>query len=348
MTHFDSDYMAGAHPEIIRRITETNLEETPGYGFDNYTEQAKHAVLNACGLNPNDSDVFFLVGGTQTNATVIDGLLRTHQGVITIGTGHINVHEAGAIEAFGHKVITITGCDGKLMAKDLKKYLSDFFNDETWVHMVEPGMVYISYPTELGTLYSLNELKEIKAVCKEYGLPLYIDGARLGYGLAANGGDLTLNDLATVADAFYIGGTKVGALFGEAVVIPDKTNLPRFKTIIKQHGALLAKGRLLGLQFLTLFSNNLYYSISEHAIKMAMKLKEGFTQRGCKLYIDSPTNQQFFILENGIMDKIRKFTSFEVWGNRGEKETAVRFVTCWATKESDIDELFANIDKLQA
>lgn len=343
MLHFDCDYMAGAHPDILRRLAETNLRQTPGYGFDAYTRHAEQLILEACGLPTSgdatkDPRVFFLVGGTQTNATVIDGLLAHHEGVLAAETGHVNVHEAGAIEASGHKVLVLPQHNGKVAAADVDRYITDFYRDETYQHMVAPGMLYISFPTELGTLYSLAELQDLHRVCQHHHIPLYIDGARLGYGLAASS-DVTLCDITNLSDVFYIGGTKVGALFGEAVVVKDITRLPHFMTLIKQHGALLAKGRLLGIQFETLFTDDLYMRLSRHAVAMAMKLKAAFTAHGFRLYIDSPTNQQFFILPNTDMDALMQHASFEVWGTRGEQETPVRFVTDWSTREEDIDAL---------
>lgn len=337
MLYFENDYMEGAHPEIMRRLMETNMEQTLGYGVDSYTQEAKQLILQACGMN--EGRVFLLVGGTQTNATVIDGLLARHEGVLAAETGHVNVHEAGAIEASGHKVLALPSHEGKLYADDVKRYISDFYRDHDYEHMVAPGMVYISYPTEWGTLYSLEELEALSNVCREAGIPLYIDGARMGYGLAANGGEVTLKDIARLSDVFYIGGTKVGALFGEAVVVKRADLLPHFFSLIKQHGALLAKGRLLGIQFQTLFTDNLYLQISQHAIAMAMKLKEAFLAKGYRPYVDSPSNQQFFLLSNEEMDRLAKNVSFSQWGPRGETETPVRFVTNWATREENIDRL---------
>lgn len=333
--HFDCDYMAGAHPEIMRRLSETNLLKTPGYGYDDYTRSAEKLILDMCGLK--QGRVHFLVGGTQTNATVIDGLLHQYEGVIATEFGHVNVHESGAIEASGHKVLALPAHDGKLNPKELKQYISDFYRDDTWQHMVQPGMVYISHPTELGTLYSLKELEDISIVCHEANIPLYLDGARLGYGLMADDTDVTIQDIARLCDVFYIGGTKVGALFGEAVVVTRDNLLPRFFSLIKQHGALLAKGRLLGLQFETLFTDGLYFKIARHAVEQAMKLKNAFVEKGYRLFIDSPTNQQFVILPNSEIDRLSEYASFEYWGPRGENETPVRFVTDWSTKADDVD-----------
>lgn len=338
--HFDSDYMRGACPEVLKRLCETNLEQTVGYGFDPYSQRAGEIIKEQCNLP--DAKVIFLVGGTQSNATVIDGVLRRHQGVLCADTGHINVHEAGAIEASGHKVITLPGHNGKINTDELEEYFRSFYADETYEHMVEPGMVYISYPTEYGTLYTLDELKAIKAVCEKYKAKLYIDGARLGYGLAARR-DVTLSDIAAICDIFYIGGTKVGALFGEAVVIKDPGLIPATVSLVKQHGALLAKGRLLGIQFETLFTDNLYLKIAGHAVDAAMKLREGFEKKGYEPFIDSPTNQQFFKLPNEVIDNLFEIATFEYWGPRGEKESIVRFVTDWATAPEDVEKLLSHL-----
>lgn len=339
MIYFDSDYMVGAHPEVMRRLNETNSLHTPGYGRDEFTAEARRIILDACGIE--NGEVFFMEGGTQANAVVIDRLLDHNDGVIAADTAHINVHEAGAIESNGHKILTIQNRDGKLAAEDIRKYISDFYADETNHYMVRPAMVYISYPTELGTVYSRSELTAISDVCREAGIPLYIDGARLAYGLAAESADLTLRDIAAMCDVFYIGGTKCGALFGEAVVTRRPELLPRFVSLIKLHGATLAKGRLLGVQFAALFTDGLYEQIGKHAVRLAMKLKEGFKAKGYQMYIDSPTNQQFFILPNSKIDQLRQTASFELWGPRGATETPVRFVTDWATTEEDVDHLVA-------
>lgn len=335
MIHFDTDYMRGAHPEIMKRMLETNLEQTTGYGTDSYTEKAKELIRTAC--NKPEAGVHFLVGGTQTNATVIDALLKRFEGVLAAETAHINVHEAGAIEASGHKVLTLPQYEGKVKKEDVEKYISDFYRDETYEHMVAPGMLYISHPTEYGTLYTKEELKGLSDVCKKANIQLYMDGARLGYGLAAENTDVTLQDIADLCDVFYIGGTKVGALFGEAVVAKNPETLPHFFPIVKQHGALLAKGRLLGIQFMTLFTDDLYIKSGAHAVRMAMKLKKAFIEKGYKMHIDSPTNQQFVCLPNDEIDRLSEYASFELWGPRGETETVVRFVTDWGTVEEDVD-----------
>lgn len=346
MLHFDSDYMEGAHPELMRRLAETNLEQTPGYGLDEYCRRAERLILDACSLERGK--VNFLVGGTQTNATVIDALLARHEGVLAAETAHINVHEAGAIEASGHKVLTLPQHDGKISAADVRRYIDDYYADETYEHVVAPGMVYISHPTELGTLYTLDELTALSDVCHEAGIPLYMDGARLGYALASGASDVSLADVARLCDVFYIGGTKVGALFGEAVVTSRPELQPHFFSIVKQHGALLAKGRLLGVQFETLFTDNLYVRLARHACLMADKLRRAFVSRGYRLFIDSPTNQQFFVLPNSVIDALSDVATFELWGPRRNEETPVRFVTSWATRESDVDELIAALPQCPA
>lgn len=336
MIHFDCDYMAGAHPEVLNAIVQNNGVQTSGYGEDDFCRSAKGRIREAC-VCP-DAAVHFLVGGTQTNATVLDSLLNKTEGVIAADTAHINVHEAGAIELTGHKVIALPSHDGKLSANEVKDYLHDFYADDTWTHMVAPGAVYISFPTEFGTIYSIDELTEMSNVCHEYNIPLYIDGARLGFGLAASK-DVTLADIARLADAFYIGGTKMGALFGEAVVCTNPNLLKRFFTLMKAHGSVLAKGRLLGMQFGAMFTDNLYLRIGQHGVDLAQKLRKAFENKGYKTFIDSPTNQQFFILPNSVIDKLLPEASFEYWGPRGETESKVRFVTSWETKEEDIKTL---------
>ena len=335
MIYFDSDYMAGAHPKVMERLLETNYEQTTGYGTDAYTAEAVKLIREACGTP--DARVHLLVGGTQTNATVIDGILARHEGVLAAESGHINVHESGAIEATGHKVLTLPSYQGKVRADDVRKFIKDFYSDETYEHMVAPGMLYISFPTEYGTVYSLEELEDISAACHEADIPLFIDGARLGFGLAAS--DVTLKDVARLSDVFYIGGTKVGALFGEAVVITDSRLLKHFTPLVKQHGALLAKGRLLGLQFEALFTDGLYFKIGEEAVRKALRLRKIFEENGFPAAMDSPTNQQFFVLPNSVIDRLKENASFELWGPRGETETTVRFVTGWSTTDEDIETL---------
>lgn len=334
MIYFDCDYMAGAHPKVLERLVETNMLHTPGYGNDEFTKQAKKKILDSCGIE--DGEVYFLEGGTQTNLLVVTRLLDYNQGVIAADTAHIAVHEAGAIEASGHKVITLKGENGKLSSNDVEKYLSDYDRDDTKEHIVCPGMVYISFPTELGTLYTKDELAALHEVCKQHDIPLYIDGARLAYGLASS--SIKLKELASLCDVFYIGGTKCGALFGEAIVATRKNLLPRFFSLCKQRGAILAKGRLLALQFDTLFTDGLYESIGRHAVDLAMKLKKRMLAKGYNMFIDSPTNQQFFILDNKLIERLKENASFELWGPLQDKETPVRFVTDWTTTEKDIND----------
>lgn len=335
--HFDSDYMEGAHPKVLQRILETNMDKLPGYGVDQYCQSAKEKIRKACECP--DAQVEFLVGGTQTNATMIDALLQPYQGVICAETGHINVHEAGAVEVNGHKVIGLPQTNGKISASQVDRYLNNLRSDDTYEHMVDPGMVYISHPTEVGTLYTKKELEDLRQVCDKYGIYLYMDGARLGYGLMTYDTDVTLPDVARLCDAFYIGGTKVGALFGEAVVFTRPGMVKHFLRTKKQHGALLAKGWLLGLQFDTLFTDNLYFEISRHAIDMAMKLKKGLIEKGCRLYMDSPTNQQFIIMENEKLREFSKKVTYSTWERIDEEHTAIRLATSWATKAEDVDEV---------
>ena len=332
MISFECDYNNGAHPQVLKHLVETNLEPTLTYGFDCYSEQAKVKIKAFC--KAPKADVFFLVGGTQTNATVIDGMLRSYEAVITVPTGHIAIHEAGAIEACGHKVITIEKSE-KLSAQALKDYMEWFMNDESRDHLAQPGMVYISLPTEYGTLYTTGEIEAIERVCHEYGLSLFIDGARLGYALASSK-EITLSWLARHCDAFYIGGTKVGALCGEAVVFTKNNRPPHFMTSVKKRGALLAKGRLLGIQFDTLFTDDLYFKISRHAIDMAERVKEIIREKGWKVYMDSPTNQQLILMTEEEMDKLGKTVIFDRWGIYDDTHTIVRLATSWSTTEEDI------------
>ncbi|MBE6936386.1 MAG: hypothetical protein E7458_07805 [Ruminococcaceae bacterium] len=339
MLRFNSDYMEGAHPEILARLTEMNFDKQIGYGKDEICEEAKRRVLSACGCP--EGEAWFLVGGTQTNATVIDALLRPYQSVIAAQCGHINAHESGAIEAAGHKIVGLPHESGILDAEVLRAYLTAFYADPTYDHQPIPGMVYISHPSEYGTIYTKAGLEALSAVCREFGLYLFMDGARMGYGLTAAGADLTLSDIAACCDAFYIGGTKVGALFGEAVVFPKKDTCRHFFTTIKQHGALLAKGWLLGVQFDTLFTDDLYLKIAANAIEKAMKLREMFCRHGYRLYADSPTNQQFFVISRARYTELRRHVSFELIDPLPGDEVVVRFVTSWATTDEQLDELEA-------
>ena len=336
MISFENDYIQGAHPEVLKRLTETNLEPLSGYGTDPYCESAREKIRRECGCP--EAEIHFLVGGTQTNAVVIDAMLKGFEGVAAADTGHVAVHEAGAVEYTGHKVLTIPHHSGKIDPGELKEYLEGFYQDANHEHMVFPGMVYLSHPTELGTLYSRKELEEISHICREYEIPLFLDGARLGYGLMSSDTDVTLQDVAQLCDVFYIGGTKVGALCGEAVVFPEKA--PRhFLTSVKQHGALLAKGRLLGIQFDTLFTDNLYFDISRHAIERAEELKRVLQEKGCTFAWESPTNQQFVILEDSTVRRLKEHVVFSFWEKADETHTVVRFVTSRATRKEEIEEL---------
>ena len=340
MISFTCDYNEGAHPLILQRLLGTNMQQENGYGFDSFTQSAKQKIRDFIGCP--DADIFFLVGGTQTNSTIIDGVLPHYSAVIAAETGHIAVHESGAVELFGHKVITLPSHEGKLVSTDLVNYLQRFYADPTWQHMAHPDMVYISFPTEYGTIYSRQELEEIYNICKEYKLLLFVDGARLGYGLASYATDVDIKTLSRLCDVFYIGGTKIGALCGEAVVFPQGNAPSNFFTIIKQHGALLAKGRLLGLQFETLFTDNLYLSISRNAIDVAMQLKDVFLENNIKMYIDSPTNQQFPILTQQQIEKLSGKVEFEIWEQLDDNHYLTRFATSWATP-SDYVEVLRNV-----
>ena len=344
MISFQSDYNNGMLPEILEALAKTNNDKTPGYGFDPYTEAAKEKIRKA--VDNENADVFFLVGGTQTNTTVIDSVLLGCEGVICVETGHIEVHESGAVEAFGHKVITLPSNDSKLSPETLSAYMDTFLADETHPHMVQPGMVYISMPTEFGMVYTKAELEQLYATCQKYQLKLFIDGARLGYGLMSEACDYDLPFLAKHCDVFYIGGTKVGAMMGEAVVFSGMKAPKYFFTNVKRHGALLAKGRMLGIQFDTLFTNNLYFKISKHAIDMAIRIRSIFTKHGIKIAYYSPTNQQFVSLSPTLYDALSKNVAFEIWERKSDDEIICRFVTSWATKETEIEELDKELSKL--
>ena len=337
MVSFESDYIAGAHPEILKRLSETNLEPLSGYGSDRYCESAKEKIRKACGTE--QADVEFLVGGTQTNAVIISTMLSDYEGVVAAETGHVSTHEAGAIEYTGHEVLMVPQENGKIRADDLKVFFSDFYADANHEHMVFPGMVYISHPTEYGTLYTKAEMEEIAKICRAYDIPLYLDGARLGYGLMSRETDLTLQDIARLCDVFYIGGTKVGALCGEAVVFTGKSRPRHFLTSIKRRGALLAKGRLLGVQFDTLFTDDLYFRIGRYAIDMAERLKEIIRDSGVSFYLESPTNQQFIILENERLKKLQGKVAVSFWEKYDETHTVIRLATSWSTTEDDLKAL---------
>ena len=336
---FASDYMEGAHPLILRRLTETNLEKTAGYGLDIYSASAKEKIREACGTP--EAEVFFLAGGTQTNAVMIGALLRPWQGVISARSGHVSVHEAGAIEFGGHKVLAMPHRDGKLAADTVRACMEEYLQDDNRDHMVMPGMVYISHPTEYGTLYSLEELREISGVCREYRIPLYLDGARLAYALACPENDVTLPDLGRLCDAFYIGGTKCGALFGEAAVIPDSQLVPHLFTMIKQHGALLAKGRITGLQFDVLFTDGLYQEIGRPAIEAADRIRKALSDRGYDLFPASPTNQIFIRMDRARAEALSGKVDMSFIEQAEDGRVIMRIATSWAASAEETDRLIA-------
>ena len=337
MISFESDYIAGAHPEVLRKLTETNLEPLSGYGTDPYCESARRKIREAVGME--DAEVEFLVGGTQANAVVISTMLADYEGLIAAETGHISSHEAGAVEYTGHEVLLMPQKEGKILPETLRQYLRTYYADANHEHMTFPGMVYVSHPTEYGTLYTKAELTEISGICREYGIPLFLDGARLGYGLMSRETDLSLPEIARLCDVFYIGGTKVGALCGEAVVFTRGCRPRHFMTSVKRRGALLAKGRLLGVQFDALFTDDLYFRIGRYAIDTAQQLRQIFAEAEIPLYIDSPTNQQFVILENGMMQALAEQVAFSFWEAYDEAHTVVRFATSWSTTREDLDAL---------
>lgn len=342
--HFASDYMEGCHPAVLDALVKTNFESTPGYGSDKYCDSAKSKILEACGCP--DGEVHLLVGGTQTNAVVIDSLLRPYQGVIAADSGHVAVHEAGAIEYGGHKVLTIKGIDGKINATQVSQLIADYYGDDNHTHMVMPGMVYISQPTEYGSIYSLEELTALSDVCKQNNIPLYLDGARLAYALATPENDVTLKDIARLCDIFYIGGTKCGLLFGEAVVIPKKGLIPHLFTMIKQHGALLSKGRLLGVQFDALFTDDLYLNLGKPAIESAIRIKNKLRSLGVKMPIYSPTNQVFFVIDNDTLAAIGEKVEYSFMEKYDESSSLVRFATSWFSDAEKTDKLLEVIDEM--
>ena len=337
MVSFSSDYITGAHPDILKRLEETNMEALPGYGSDRYCESAKEKIREACGLP--DAEVEFIVGGTETNQVVISTMLDDSEGVVAADTAHINTHEAGAIEFTGHKVMPVPEKEGKISAEDVDQLIAKFYGDANHDHMVFPGMVYISYPTEYGTLYSKKELEDLSSVCRKYDIPLYMDGARLAYGLASKACDLTLPEIAELCDVFYIGGTKCGALLGEAVVFTKGNRPPRFLTSKKKRGALLAKGRLLGIQFDTLFTDDLYGRIGRYAIGMADKLEEIFRDRGYEFFLETPTNQKFIVLTNEEAEKLAEKVEYGFWEQPDDDHTVIRLATSWSTTEEDLIQL---------
>lgn len=339
MLAFESDYNRGAHPLILQRMMEENGNSYPGYGTDAVCESAKAKIRKR--INKPEAEIYFGVGGTQTNQLVIDTVLAPYEGVVAATTGHVAAHEAGAIEFSGHKVLTVPGYEGKIKAEDVDRLIADFYADDNHEHMVFPGMVYISFPTEYGTIYSRKELEGLHAVCVKYNIPLFVDGARLGYGLMSKESDITIEDLADLCEVFYIGGTKVGALFGEAVVFSNMKAPLHFVAQIKQHGALLAKGWLLGLQYDVLFEDDLYFKISKNAIDMADMLKDIIRKKGYQFFLETPTNQIFVVLENSKMEKIKEDVRFGFWEKYDDSHTVVRFATSWATTEEDIRSLEA-------
>ena len=338
MDLFYSDYLEGCHPRILAALTQTNLEQTPGYGVDAHCERARALIREAC--RAPEAAVHLLVGGTQTNQTVIAAALRPHQGVLCADSGHINVHESGAIEATGHKVLPLPGAaGGKLTAEQVEGALRAHFDDENAEHTVQPGMVYLSHPTEYGALYTKAELSAISDVCRRWQIPLFLDGARLGYGLTAQGAELTLPDLAALTDVFYIGGTKVGALFGEAVVITNPALNRDFRYLIKQRGGMLATGRLLGVQFETLFEDGLYFELGRHANEMAYRVRDAFVRAGYPLLLESPTNQQFPILPDGDYERLKQTAAGELWQRIDAGHCAWRFCTSWCTDPAAVERL---------
>lgn len=339
MVLFYSDYLEGCIPEILEKLSETNYCQTPGYSKDDFCDQARETIKARCAVP--DADVHFLVGGTQTNATVIAATLRPHQGVLCASTGHIAVHETGAIEHSAHKVLALPSENGKLKAADVQKAMELHFHQGSPEHEVQPAMVYISYPSELGTLYSKKELEDIKAVCNSWEMPLFIDGARLGYGLASEESDITLEQLASLADIFYIGGTKQGALFGEAVVINNPALKKDFRYFMKQNGGLLAKGRLLGIQFQALFTDDLYFKYAKNAVALAQKVASALKEKGYSMYAQSPTNQVFPILPNEVAQRLGKDFGLDKWCDIDQNHTAWRICTSWATRSQDIDALIS-------
>lgn len=341
MIRFNCDYLEGAHPRILEALTKTNMVQTIGYGEDEYCEAARDAIRKAC--KHADADVHFLVGGTQANLTVISSILRPHQAVLSVKEGHINVHETGSIEACGHKVMSIEGKDGKLSGAQIREQYRLHFEDGAHEHMTQPKMVYISNPTELGTIYSKAELEDIRKACDDCNFYLFLDGARLGYGLMSKENDLTLEDIANLCDVFYIGGTKVGALFGEAVLITNPNLKEDFRYIMKQKGGMLAKGRLLGIQFYELFKDGLYFEISRHAMEMAELLKDGFARLGYEFYANSPTNQQFIIVSDEKLKQLDEKYSYEYQMRYDAQNSVVRFCTSWATKEEHVRQLLEDM-----
>lgn len=338
MLHFENDYNKGALPALLEALVASNQEGLSGYGTDFYTESAIEKIKVATGCL--HAQITFLAGGTQTNQIVISSMLASYEGVITADTGHISTHEAGAIEFTGHKVMTLPHKEGKIKADDVDSFINDFYADANHAHMVHPGMVYISHPTEYGTLYSKSELEGLANVCRSHNIPLFLDGARLGYGLAAPETDLDLPTIAELTDVFYIGGTKLGALMGEALVFTKNNQPKNFVSIVKHHGALLAKGRLTGVQFDCLFTDDLYLELGRHAIAMAEQLKEILQEKGFPFYLKSPTNQQFVIVRNEELARLTEAgIAYGFWEKYDDSHSVIRFATSWSTSQEDMDEL---------
>ena len=344
MIYFHNDYSEGCHEKVLEALTKTNLEQTPGYGTDDYCKEAAALIAKACGRE--DLKVHFLVGGTQANLTVIAAALRPYQAAVCAVSGHINVHETGAVEATGHKVLGLPSADGKITAQQVRDLLDAHRANDSFEHENQPKMVYISNSTELGTLYSLAELEALSAACRDNGLYLFLDGARLGYGLMSEGNDVTLNDLARLCDVFYIGGTKVGALFGEAVVYSNPALAEDFRYMIKRQGAMLAKGRLLGVQFKTLFEDNLYFEISAHAIRMANQIRATFDEMGVKYLVPGVTNQIFPILSDDFLAELSKNFMFTEMERVDESHRCVRFCTSWASTQENVDALCRELKRI--
>ncbi|HFR3550781.1 TPA: low specificity L-threonine aldolase [Streptococcus suis] len=338
MLHFENDYNKGAHPVLLEALVASNQEGLSGYGTDCYTQSAIDKIRQAIACP--QAQITFLAGGTQTNQIAINSMLASYEGVIATDTGHISTHEAGAIEFSGHKVLTLPHHEGKITASEVDNFIKDFYADANHAHMVHPGMVYISHPTEYGTLYSKAELTDLARVCRRYQIPLYLDGARLGYGLASLDTDVDLPAIAELTDLFYIGGTKMGALLGEALVFTKNNQPKHFTTLVKQHGALLAKGRVVGVQFDRLFTDDLYMSIGRHAIDMAEQLKAVLVEKGYRFYLNSPTNQQFIIVKNEELPKLSESgIAYSFWEKYDDSHSIIRFATSWSTSQADIERL---------
>ncbi len=344
MIHFNCDYVEAGHPKILEKIVESNMEQLPGYGVDHYCDSARAKIQAAC--KKTNADVHFMVGGTQTNLTAISAILRPYQGVLAADEGHIACHETGAIEATGHKVLPLPAVNGLITGDQVREYCHHHLADTMREHTVQPGMVYISFPTEIGTLYTKEQLIDLSNACHEYDLPLYIDGARLGYGLTSPDVDVTLEDIADLSDMFYIGGTKCGALMGEALVITNESLKKDFRYIIKEHGALLAKGRLLGIQFDVLFEDNLYFDICKKAVDYSIAIRKAFEAKGIEMWGDSSTNQQFAILTDAQMETLSKKYVYQEWEKYDDTHTIIRFCTSWGTKEENVQELLKDIAAL--